>query len=67
LKTKEILIKIDDNIFQDIKQEAGLKIFLGEAYGALDEFIVLFIKSVEKGLPTIHVIKRKKGQRRTKI
>jgi hypothetical protein len=64
---KEIVIEIDDDIFRDIKNETGLKIMMGNAYGACDEFLILFIKSVEAGTPKIHVIKRQKGHRKTKI
>ena len=64
---KKITIEIDDKAFKEIKQEIGLKMMVGNAYGFVDEFIILFVKSVEANKELIQVIKRQEGQKKTVI
>jgi hypothetical protein len=64
---KQLIIKIDDDAYEDIKTDTGVKIIRGNLHGPLDEFVLLFIKSVDAGKNVIHITKRKKGRRRQKI
>lgn len=64
---KRITIEIDDDAFEEIKAEIGTKLLLGQVYGHADEFVILFLKSIDAGKNIISICKRKKGQRRTKV
>jgi len=62
---KQLTIDIDDDAYEDIKTDTGVKIIRGNLHGPLDEFVLLFIKSVDAGKNAIHITKR--GRRRQKI
>lgn len=50
---RKIVVEIDEDAYEEIKQEIGVKFALDNQEGFCDEFI--------------HITKRKKGQRRTTI
>jgi hypothetical protein len=64
---RKIVVEIDEDAYEEIKQEIGVKFALDNQEGFCDEFILMFVKSLYAGLSTIHITKRKKGQRRTII
>lgn len=46
---KELKLKIEDNVYQELKSALLAKKFTGSFYGITDEFINLIIKSIEEG------------------
>ena len=64
---KKIVIEIDEDAYKVIKQEIGVKFASDNQVGFCDEFVLMIVKSLYAGLPSIHITKRKKGQRRTKV
>lgn len=65
-KPKDIIVKLDSDAFDELKQQLNLKIAL-EELSVCDEFALMVIKSMYAGLNSVHVCKRKKGEKRTKI
>lgn len=63
----KIVVEIDEDAYEVIKQEIGAKFALVNQKNFCDEFVLMFVKSLNAGLPSIHITKRKKGQRRTII
>lgn len=47
---KEILLKIDDEVFESLKSSLVTKHISGSMYGVIDEFIIILVKSIESGL-----------------
>ena len=66
-KTRRIIIEIDEDAFQALVNEIGVKRALDNMEGFIDEFILVVVKSLYSGVQNIHVVRRKKGQKRTKI
>jgi len=46
---KKITLKIDDNVFNELKTNQGFRIMLDSSYGIQDEFIQKIISSIEDG------------------
>jgi len=46
---KELNLKISDMVYNEIKNEIGVKKLSGSLYGSLDLFIVKVVRAIEKG------------------
>lgn len=67
MRPRRIIIEIDEDAYQELVNEIGVKRALDNMEGFIDEFVLLVVKSLYAGVQNISVIKRKKGQKRTKI
>jgi hypothetical protein len=67
MKPRKIIVEIDNDAYEELRTEIGLKFGLENAFGFCDEFVLMVVKSIYGGLGSIHVTKRKKGHKRTKI
>ncbi len=52
---KEIMLKIDDDVFTELKTQLGLSIMMESAYGIQDSFMAKLIKSIEENKKEIHL------------
>lgn len=62
---KELLIKLDDDVYNDIRNMMNVKLICGSCYGEVDEFVFHIIKFIDKGEKEIYLIKtdKKKGKK----
>jgi hypothetical protein len=56
---KRILLKIDDEVYENIKSLMLIKMISESAYGEVDEFLILLIKSIDAGKKEVSIIKKK--------
>lgn len=67
MRPRRLIIEIDEDAYQQLVNEIGQKRALDNMEGFVDEFVLIVVKSLYAGVQNIHVVKRKKGQRRMKI
>lgn len=63
---KEIILKIEDEIFTDLEQSIIVKGMVGGLFGTMDEFITLLVKAIRDGKETVTIIKKKKRKKKKK-
>ena len=56
----KLCIEIEDNAFQRIKSEMGIKILVGNTRGAPDELVSMIINSIENNEEELKIEARKK-------
>ena len=56
----KLCIEIDDDAFQRIKSEMGIKILVGNTRGAPDELVSMIINSIENNEDELKIEARKK-------
>ncbi len=59
---KEIHLRIDNEVYESIKQFMGLKEICGNLYGPEDEFVVCVIAFIEKGEKNVHIRKKQEEE-----
>ena len=45
---KEIVLKIDDDVYKELKNNIGVRMLTGAAYGYIDAFMAKLVESVDK-------------------
>lgn len=60
---KKILLKIEDDVYNNFKSEIGIKKICGNLFGIPDQFNCLIIQAIEKGRKEIHIYKEKKKEK----
>lgn len=63
---KEIVLKIEDEIFVDLESSIIAKGITGNLFGTQDEFTILLVKAIRAGKKEVTIIKKKKRKRETK-
>ena len=57
---KTITLDIEDDVYRDLRTQAGLRIAMGESHGIVDAFVALLIKSIDEGTERKHVQRKAK-------
>lgn len=55
-KTKEITVRVSDDVFGEIRTELVLKRACGNLFGILDEFCMRFVKAIENGETALDLV-----------
>lgn len=60
MTTHELHIEIEDDAFQQIKSEMGIRLMVGNTRGASDELTSMIINSIENNEEELKIETRKK-------
>lgn len=60
---RTITLEIEDDVFNELRTQCGLRAMMGESHGLVDAFMAVLIKAVEDNLERKHIRRRKKGER----
>lgn len=59
---KIVTLKIEDDVYNELKSNVFVRGISGGMYGVLDAFCLKLFKEMDKGLEEIHFEFKKKGQ-----